>query len=96
MSLNSRINKIQNQVSALRAEHDDTVPVMTGVVTIDGKGNMSGGTITRVPKDQADAFGVMLVPEQQTEEDWRKRSAEFHKHQATDQAKLKAEAENQI
>ena len=65
MRLRGRLNQIEKKISALKDEQESTVPVPTGVWFADENGDIipDSGPATRVPKEEADVFGIMLVPQ---------------------------------
>jgi len=66
MSLRDKLNRIENKVRDLKAEQDDSALVPTGVWHADretGEVIPGSGTVSRVPREQASAYGILLVPE---------------------------------
>ncbi len=89
MNLKNKIDKLYNRVSAISKENDDTVLVRTGACVVDDEGNyISGGTLTRVRKEQAGAFGILAIPAPCNKEEFSEKVKEF-------QDELKAERESQ-
>jgi len=72
MRLLGRLNKIENQIVAIKAEFDDSVEIPVGVWHCDGNGQIveGSGPTQRVPIEERDVFGTMLLrlPCQDTEE----------------------------
>jgi len=64
MRLRGRLNQIERRITAIKAEFDDTELVATGVHYLDDDGKIiPGGPASRVPIEQVNVFGVLLVPE---------------------------------
>ncbi len=66
MNLRSRLNRLENQIAGIKAEQDHTVQVPCGVWYADretGAVIPGSGPTARVPREQENAFGILLVPE---------------------------------
>ena len=76
MSLKSRINGIERKCRELKMFRPDSVIIETGVCTFDKNGQIDRSYTRkiRVPKNQKDSAGILLVPEQRNKEQWRVQS----------------------
>ncbi len=89
MSYRNRIKRIQKFIDAKKSEHDDSVLVTVGVCRIDDAGNISGGELKRVPKDQAGAYGVLGTSEPMDRAEWQERAKELNQRQLLEKVEQK-------
>lgn len=83
MRLRGRLNQIERKIEAIKEERESTVPVAAGVWFADEQGDIipDSGPVTRVPREQSKAFGVLLVPAPISKEDWPKEAERCTKYQ---------------
>lgn len=64
MRLRGRINQIERRAAAIKDVVDNTCEVPTGVWYADENGDVipDSGPTQRVPKDQANSYGILLAP----------------------------------
>ena len=91
MRLLGRINQIERKVMAIKGVMDNTIEIPIGVWYSDletGEVIQDSGPTCRVPIEQKNAFGVMLVPAPCDKATWPKVIAKCEAYQAQLQSEI--------